>query len=155
MNARVCLYVYNQRAALPWLVSPCAEPGTLRGKLWSKEFEMLHERDQVKAFGPEPNAGANALVESQLRSVEVLRVTNPVGYQTLLQTLLLTWRRTRHSSSSSCDKPHVLPHHKLTSGTEWGEHGLAGRLCVSQQGSRVKSTYTCVFPPTTHCRCSR
>lgn len=32
---------------------------------------MLHERDEVKAFGPEPNTGANALADSQLRFVGV------------------------------------------------------------------------------------
>lgn len=40
---------------------------------------MLHEGDEVKAFVPDPNTGANALADSQLRFVGVLRVTNPCG----------------------------------------------------------------------------
>lgn len=42
-------------------------------------YKILHERDGVKALGPEPNTKANALADSQLRFVGALRVTKPHG----------------------------------------------------------------------------
>lgn len=92
----------------------------------------------VEAFGLEPSTGANALADPQLR------VADPVGYQTPLQTALLPWRRTGHASSSSCGEPRVPQRRELTSGAESSDRGLAGRLwCVLQQGGTCRTpTYT-------------
>lgn len=73
---------------------------SFEGAALVKGYKMLHERDGVKASGPEPPTKANALADSQLRFVGALRVTKPHRLSNSSSHSLLPWRRTRRAASS-------------------------------------------------------